>query len=390
MRLAWVGVTTLVGLVLGCWGTWRLWPRTLECRPTTLLPVWERVGERQILTLPGRFLVAEIGSYDDELFAYLMFQYLRGARALKGAELLLTYRRAEGGLVYLIQVRLENDLIGSLTLLAQAQKAGLIGDFESRYVDENTLRTLQYQTQVFVTAYNLPTNRNLEQLSRPKLIAYVRRFVRFKSVVDPRIRRKLEPVPRPLTRGEAHRLAADIVTIADFYSLPLEFFLGIGAMENNFMNVKGDLQHAIWKRRTQTGDIVLKRQAGRVLVLNPAAGVWQITRETLRYIHNLYLADHRNYSVLPERLRPPKELRVDEVEPDVLTTYAGLLFRQLLDQFHGDVATAVGAYNGGPGNPNSRYEEGVRLVAMYARGVMQQAAVLQGPVAGARFLRSGR
>ena len=335
-------------------------------------------------------MVAEIGSYDDELFAYLMFQYLRGARALKGAELLLTYRRAEGGLVYLIQVRLENDLIGSLTLLAQAQKAGLIGDFESRYVDENTLRTLQYQTQVFVTAYNLPTNRNLEQLSRPKLIAYVRRFVRFKSVVDPRIRRKLEPVPRPLTRGEAHRLAADIVTIADFYSLPLEFFLGIGAMENNFMNVKGDLQHAIWKRRTQTGDIVLKRQAGRVLVLNPAAGVWQITRETLRYIHNLYLADHRNYSVLPERLRPPKELRVDEVEPDVLTTYAGLLFRQLLDQFHGDVATAVGAYNGGPGNPNSRYEEGVRLVAMYARGVMQQAAVLQGPVAGARFLRSGR
>ena len=390
MRFAWFGVATLAGLILAGWAGWRLWPRTLEYRPAASIPVWERIGERQILTLPGRFLVAEIGSYHDELFAYLMFQYLRSARALEGTEVLLTYRKAEGRLIYPIQVRLENDLLGSVTLLAQAQKAAFISHFECRYIDENTLRSLQYQTQVFVTAYNLPASRKLGQLSRPKLIAYVRRFVRFKSAVDPRIRRKLEPVPHPLTRDEAHQLAADIVTVADFYSLPMEFFLGIGAMENNYMNVKGDLQHAIWKRRAQTGDIVLKRQAGRVLVLNPAAGVWQITRETLRYVHNLYLADHRDYSVLPERLRPSKELRIDEVDPVVLTTYAGLLFRQLLDQFHGDVATAVGAYNGGPGNPNPRYEEGVRLVAMYARGVMQQAAVLQGPVAGTRFLRSGR
>src|SRR6516225_10440006 len=89
--------------------------------------------------------------------------------------------------------------------------------------------------------------------------------------------------PKPLTRPEADQLAADIFTISDFYSLPLDFFLGIGAMENNYMNVKGDLSNAVWKRRAAPGDVVLKRRRGRVLILNQASGVWQITRETLRY-----------------------------------------------------------------------------------------------------------
>lgn len=38
----------------------------------------------------------------------------------------------------------------------------------------------------------------------------------------------------------------------------------------------------------------------------------------------------------------------------------------------------VGAYNGGPGNPNPVYEKGVTYVAVYARRVLEQAASLQG------------
>ena len=107
-----------------------------------------------------------------------------------------------------------------------------------------------------------------------------------------------EPVPVPLSREEAHRLAADIITVADFFQLPFDFFLGIGAMENNYMNVKGDLTHGVWKRRPAKGDVVLKRRRGRVVVLNEASGVWQITRETLRYAHRLYTKDGRDYSLL--------------------------------------------------------------------------------------------
>jgi hypothetical protein len=356
-----------------------------------LIPVCERVGERDIVTLPERFLVAEIGVYDDELYAYMMFQYFRSARLLQNTEVLLTYRRVAGGLVYPIEVRLENDLIASIPVLARAHTRGLLKQYEWRYVNEETLLKFRYQTQVFATAYNLTTLQRIEDMSRAELVAHLRRFLRFKSAVDPRIRGRIEPIPRPLTGRQARRLAADIVTVADFYSLPLEFFLGIGAMENNYMNVKGDLQHSVWKKRAERGDIVLKRRSGRVLVLNPAVGVWQITRETLRYVHKLYLRDRRDYSTLPEHLRPPKKLNLDEPDPEVLTTYAGLLFRQLLDRFHGDVATAVGAYNGGPRNPNPRYEEGVRMVAEYARQVLQQATVLRGhPAAGMSFLRPGK
>jgi hypothetical protein len=190
-----------------------------------------------------------------------------------------------------------------------------------------------------------------------------------------------------LTPPQASQLADDIVTVSDFYSLPLDFFLGIGAMENNYMDVTGDLSHAVWKRRAGRGDVILKRRRRKVLVLDQASGIWQITRETLRYAHKLYLKDTRDYSLLPPNLRPARELNPDEVNPQVLTTYAGLLFRDLLDRFHGDVASAVGAYNGGPGNPNPRYEEGVRLVAEYARRIMEDAAALDGrPAAAMDFL----
>jgi hypothetical protein len=162
--------------------------------------------------------------------------------------------------------------------------------------------------------------------------------------------RPLDLASKPLTQPEADQLAADIVTISDFYSLPLDFFLGIGAMENNYMNVKGDLSHAVFKRRAGPGDAVLNRQRGRVLVLNQASSMWQITRETLRYAHKLYLKDTRDHSQLP-RLQPPKELNPDDVDPAVLTTYAGLLFRNLLDRFHGTSPAPSGRTTVVPGIP---------------------------------------
>jgi soluble lytic murein transglycosylase-like protein len=79
---------------------------------------------------------------------------------------------------------------------------------------------------------------------------------------------------------------------------------------------------------------------------------------------------------LPEHLRPPRDLDHESLDARTLTTYAGLLFRDLLDRFDGDAGTAVGAYNGGPRNPNPRYEAGVRRVAEYARRMLEQAAAM--------------
>lgn len=382
-------VAALATIAAAGYAGFRLWPRELDIRPIALTPTWEYVGGRAVVRLPGRFLVAEIASYDDEFFAYLMFTYLRARPIFQNTELLLTYRRLPNGIIYPIQVHLENDLLSAAFLLADARKSGLIRQTSSRYLPAETLHRLQYQTSVFLTAYNLPARVRLEQLTKADLNRYVRRFVHFKALTDARTRRKTEPV-QPLTSAEAQQLAADIVAVSDFYSLPWDFFLGIGAMENNYLDVQGDLKNAIWKRHAEKGDIVLKRRRGRVLVLNQSSGVWQITQETLRYAHRLYLRDSREYSRLPARLRPPKELDLGNIESSILTTYAGLIFRDLLDRCRGDLALAVGAYNGGLGNPNPRYAEGVSMVAEYARHVMEQAAVLNGrSAAGMRFLTSG-
>ena len=90
-------------------------------------------------------------------------------------------------------------------------------------------------------------------------------------------------------------------------------------------------------------------------------------------------------ATMPAHLRPPDELDVTRVDPPVLTTYAGLLFRDLLDRCGSDVTLATGAYNGGLARPNFGYAEGVRLVAEYARKMVEHAAVLNGPAAGRHF-----
>lgn len=61
-----------------------------------------------------------------------------------------------------------------------------------------------------------------------------------------------------------------------------------------------------------------------------------------------------------------------------MTTYAGLLLRNLLDHFHGDAQKAQGAYNGGRQKPNLDYSSGVATVASYARRVVGLAAGRKG------------
>ena len=328
---------------------------------------------RVAIRIPGHVFVTRVATFRDELFAYLMFQHYRLTLPRAGEEVLLHV-----GDRYAVTLAMSNDWVGAMDRTAELSAKQSVAEFVWQEWTERRFTAAREQTKVFVAAYNQPVQRKMEDLPKGELQALLRRFLRFKSSTDPRIRRQIEPVPEPLGGGEAHELAGDIIRVAEFYELPLEMMLGIGAMENNYMDVRGDLQHSIWKRRPAKDDIVLERRKGRVRVLNYATGVWQITRETMREVHRLFLRDKRDYSKLRERLRPPQELKVDEVSPDVLTTYAGLLLRSLLDRFNGDVALAVGAYNGGPGKPNLRYHEGVRAVAEQARQILEQAAVLNG------------
>ncbi len=333
------------------------------------------------VTVPHLYLVAEIARYRDEVFSYMMYDYLRGQPLLRHYELLLTVSNKQKSTGYTFLVHMPPDLLTSLPALEEMLRSRMAQEVRWRWVPQRVLDEDRMQTRVFRAAYGYPAQHKLEQMSPQELAQFTRRFIRLKAITDRRIRLGLAPLPDVPSPEQARQLAHDIITVATFYDIPLDMFLGIGAMENNYMDVRGDTDHAIWKRRAEPGDIVLRRTRGRVLVLNYATGVWQITRETLRLAHRLYLKDKRDYSKLPERLRPPRKLDLNDVSTGILTTYAGLLFRYLLDHFKGDVAKAVGAYNGGPGNPNMHYEKGVREAAEYARRLLEQmSAVNEGEV----------
>jgi hypothetical protein len=320
--------------------------------------------------------VAEVRTFADEFTGWLHFSFVRG-RAFRNHELLILPNDNDRTARVRLVARVDNDFTSSIPQLLAWERSGQADSLNYGIVPYERLHEWRQQTRLYEAAYSAPAEKKLEELPRSTLREYIRRFVRFKSVTDPRTRKQIGPVP-VLSPGQANQIAGDIITVADFYDLPLDLFLGIGAMENNYMNVRGDLNNTKWKRRPAKDDVVLERRRGRVLVLNDSAGVWQITRETLRYAHRLFVQDKRDYTALPGHLRPPKTLDVNYIAPDVLTTYAGLLLRDLIDHFDGDVAKAVGAYNGGPGNPNARYEEGVRTVAAYARNVLERAAALHG------------
>ena len=346
------------------------WPRELTLPQLQPLRTVESDDRQIIISRPGLFLLGKLARFDDPLLAYLTFDYYRSREAFAGAQVMLTVDRKSQDDVYTILLRLPDDLIAGVTKLAQLQQVNLATSIEFNWVSSSELWRDLHFTNLFNHAFAGPPSQSLEQLSAPELQSYVSEFIRFKSSADPRTWHIGRFILAPVSASRADRLAEDIVSVADFYNIPVGLLLGIGAMENNFLDAPGDLDNAVWKRRAEPDDIVLQRKGRRAWILNSSTGIWQITRQSLRHAQQLFLADDRDYSRLPERLRPPKQLDLDNPDKTQLTTYAGLLLRESLDRFAGDVPMAVGAYNGTFEHPNLKYAEGVETVARYARRVI--------------------
>jgi hypothetical protein len=387
-KFAWAFAVCVLA-VLAAAITFRTWPRPLPITAGNYPSPRFENGEL-IAPFPTPVLLAEVGEFDNELSAYLWYDYLRSRPALSQHEVLLTTTEHSGTPMYRISIVLPNDALTAFPFLSQIKAQGFIESYNLVFSNPADIAYARGQTSLFVAAYRKPVHQKLDTLQAKELLPSVARFLLFKSKTDPRVRPGASPRVIGLGQAQATELAADIIAVAKFYDLPLDVFLGIGAMENNYLNVRGDLEHSVWKRRPAKGDIILKRRRHRVLVADYSIGIWQITRQTLRYAHDLYLKDSRDYSKLPERLRPPRELEFDLTNSDVLTTYAGLLLRDLLDRFNGDVAKAVGAYNGGPRNPNPQYAEGVNMVAEYARNILERVASASGDAVAQNPLVSGR
>jgi len=366
---------------------YRLWPLDLQAPRYPSLPAPKIQGNQLVLPFAPGIAAAEVATFHDQLEAFLHFEYLRGREARSGndtSRILLTAVDTASGPSYKVFIVTDNDLLTAIPHLTQLEGRNLIAAYNLDTWTEKDFYYFQQQSHTFDVAYGVPTSQKLESLSSFQLLPALARFLIFKSQTDNRVMERTDSAPHPLTREQATQLAADILNVARFYDLPLDYFLGVGAMENDYMDVNGDLTHAVWKKRAQRDDIILRRGRKRVMVSDYAIGTWQITRETLRAAHQLYLKDKRDYTKLPARLRPPRDLNLNSVDDAVLTTYAGLLLRGLLDHFGGDVDKAIGAYNGGVKTPNPAYASGVKVVAEYARRLLEHATVLEDPAANAK------
>ncbi len=366
---------------------YRLWPLDLHAPRYPALPAPQIQGNRVVLPFAPGVAAAKVATFHDQLEAFLHFEYLRGREARDGSDtsrIFLTAVDTATGPSYEIFIVSDNDLLTAIPHLAQLEGRNLIARYDLNTWTEKDFAYYRRQSHMFDVAYGLPTEQKLESLNSFQLLPALARFLVFKSQTDNRVLERSDAAPRPLTREQATQLAADILDVARFYDLPLDYFLGVGAMENDYMDVDGDLTHAVWKKRAQRDDIVLRRGRKRVMVSDYAIGTWQITRETLRAAHQLYLKDKRDYRLLPARLRPPRALDLNSIDDAVLTTYAGLLLRGLLDHFGGDVDKATGAYNGGVRAPNPAYASGVKTVAVYARRILEHATALDDPTTNAQ------
>jgi hypothetical protein len=361
----------LSALTLASWSADRLWPRHMRVTAQHRHLAPKVQGRHVALPFANEIACAEIASFDDQLEAFLRYEYLRGRDPDDASKIFLTAGRTGKRASYKIFLLVENDQLTAVPRLNRMESHGLIAHYELIAWTQQDLAFAQQQSRVFETAYNVPTEQKLETLPSFQLLPALADFLVFKSQTDWRVVGQSSRAPQPLSHHQALRLASDILDVAHFYNLPLDYFLGVGAMENNYMDVNGDLTHAVWKKRAERGDIVLERGRKRVLVSYYSIGTWQISRETLRAAHQLYLKDKRHYDELPPRLHPSRDLDVNSVNSEVLTTYAGLVLRDLLDRFGGDVDRAIGAYNGGIRNPNPAYAAGVKNVALYARRVLE-------------------
>ncbi|PYT55017.1 MAG: hypothetical protein DMG43_04325, partial [Acidobacteria bacterium] len=281
---------------------YRLWPLDLQAPRYPAFPAPAIQGNRLVLPFTPGVASAEVAAFNDQLEAFLRFEYLRGREAREGhdtSRIFLTALDSPKGPSYKIFIVTDNDLLTAVPQLGQLESRNLIAHYELATWTPKDFSYYQQQSHMFDVAYEVPTEEKLETISSFKLLPALAQFLIFKSQTDNRVIDGSDPSPRPLTREQATLLATNILDVAHFYSLPLDYFLGVGAMENDYMDVNGDLTHAVWKKRAQRGDIVLRRTRKRVMVSDYAIGTWQITRETLRAAHVLYLKDKRDYSLLP-------------------------------------------------------------------------------------------
>ncbi len=121
-RIIWL--LTLVCVALSCgaagWVAFRTWQRTLNIAARPWPTVRFEHG-KMIVPLPSKALLAEVGRLDDELSAYLWFDYLWSRSGVDESQVLLTVTEKDGVPAYRVLIALPNDAVTAIPFLANSK-----------------------------------------------------------------------------------------------------------------------------------------------------------------------------------------------------------------------------------------------------------------------------
>ena len=141
------------------WITYRTWPRKISLGTAPYPSVHFDHGN-MVVPFPTETLLAEVGRFDDELSAYLWFDYLRSPPGIEGSQVLLTVAEREGAPLYRIEVVLPNNALVAIPFLAQLEAKAFIEGFELGFSTKQVTERKREQTNLFIATYKRPVEKD--------------------------------------------------------------------------------------------------------------------------------------------------------------------------------------------------------------------------------------
>ena len=179
------------------------WPQELESHRYACIPPPEFVQGRLTLPYTDKYASAQVASYNDELEAFLYFQFLRGRTVLDRIRILLTAVPTETGSSYRIFVVARDDLLTDISRLGRLEGRRLNPTVRNHRPARSEFSHYENQSHIFEVADNIPVAQKLEALEPSQLESALADFLLFKSRTDIRVlddmdlRRSHSPAFRP-------------------------------------------------------------------------------------------------------------------------------------------------------------------------------------------------
>src|SRR5437899_81732 len=131
---------------------YRLWPMDLPAARYPALPAPKVQGNRLVLPYSPGVASAKVGTFRDQLEAFLQFEYLRGREIRDGGDasrILLTAANSATGPSYEIFIVCDNDLLTDGPRLSQLEGRNLIVRYDLNSWSQKDFSYYQQQSHMF-------------------------------------------------------------------------------------------------------------------------------------------------------------------------------------------------------------------------------------------------